>query len=137
LTESFVNVLKEFCENDNTDASNNKTKCHLSLVPSNEYSKNNNENNSSGFKIPCCCFLGHETIKSRILALRLPCEPEGSLKDDESHMNYIHSLIDLNNDCSVYALGALFKFLDKNWGSLNLEVREQTAPIVALKRISL
>lgn len=82
-------------------------------------------------------FLEPEFVKARILALRLPCEPEGSLKDDKSHLDYVHSLIDLNNDCSVFAFGALLKFLDKNWSSLNLEVGDQSAPIVAVKRISL
>jgi hypothetical protein len=76
-------------------------------------------------------------VKARILALRLPCEPEGSLKDDQSHLDYVHSLIDLNNDCSVFALGALLKFLDKNWSSLNLEAGDLSAPIVAVKKISL
>ncbi|XP_065340790.1 mutS protein homolog 5-like isoform X2 [Cloeon dipterum] len=114
LSETFVTILKEYCGPD-LDAA--PKRCYLNLLSSSEYK--------------------HEFIKSRILAMRLPSEPEASKQNDESHLHYIHSLIDLNNDCSVYAFGALLKFLDKSWANLNLEARDQVAPIVAVKKISL
>ncbi|XP_059469871.1 mutS protein homolog 5-like [Neocloeon triangulifer] len=116
LAEAFINVLKNYCGPDE-EAAGVQKRCYLNLMTGNEYK--------------------HEFIKNRILALRLPSEPEACRGDDKLHLTYIHSLVDLNNDCSVYALGALLKFLDKHWGTLNLEVRDQTAPIVAVKKFSL
>jgi hypothetical protein len=129
LSEGFVTNLKDYCstagKNDGDITSTNH--CRLNFIPNNELS----ELDPSIF----CLFSKQNFnfqrlifVNARILALRLPCEPEGSLKDFQSH---------LNNDCSVFAFGALLKFLDKNWSSLNLEAGDQSAPIVAVKKISL
>jgi DNA mismatch repair protein MSH5 len=66
--------------------------------------------------------------------LRLPSEPEEC--NEEEHLIYLNSLIDMTNESMIQALGVLLKWLDLSWGFLHLDQQTQ-APVMAVNTISL
>lgn len=58
----------------------------------------------------------YTSCEYKILNIRLPSEPEDATEDQREV--YIHSLVDFENKLSVYALGALIKYLETNWGNI-------------------
>jgi hypothetical protein len=66
--------------------------------------------------------------------LKLPSEPVDC--NEEEHLMYLNSLIDMTNESMIQALGVLLKWLDVSWGFLSLDERAQ-APIMAVSTISL
>ena len=66
--------------------------------------------------------------------LRLPSEPEEC--NEEEHLIYLNSLIDMTNESMIQALGVLLKWLDISWGFLHLDQLTQ-APVMAVNTISL
>jgi hypothetical protein len=66
--------------------------------------------------------------------LKLPSEPQECNEDE--HLMYLNSLIDMTNESMIQALGVLLKWLDISWGFLDLDQLTQ-APIIAVNTISL
>jgi hypothetical protein len=66
--------------------------------------------------------------------LKLSSEPEEC--NEEEHLMYLNSLIDMTNESMTHALGVLLKWLDVSWGFLHLDKQSQ-ATIMAVHTISL
>ena len=66
--------------------------------------------------------------------LRLSSEPKDC--NEEEHLIYLNSLINMTNESMIQALGVLLKWLDISWGFLHLDQQTQ-APITAVNTISL
>ncbi|XP_068086167.1 mutS protein homolog 5-like [Anabrus simplex] len=77
----------------------------------------------------------YELCKRRILSVRLPGEPEDS--EEEEHVWYINTVVNLTAESMVLALGTLLNCLDKSFVYLNLEATQRVAPISAVHIISM
>lgn len=66
--------------------------------------------------------------------LKLPSEPVDC--NEEEHLMYLNSLIDMTNESMIQALGVLLKWLDVSWRFLHLDEQTQ-APVMAVNTISL
>jgi hypothetical protein len=75
-----------------------------------------------------------EGCKRRVLLLKLPGEPEECNEDE--HLLYLNSLIDMTNESMMQALGILLKWLDMSWKHLYLELQKQP-PVLAVNVLSL
>ncbi|XP_077300745.1 mutS protein homolog 5-like [Arctopsyche grandis] len=75
-----------------------------------------------------------ESCKRRIYTLSLPNEPK-DISENNREL-FLHSVIDFRYPLTVYALGALLKYLDKNWSSLNVDSRV-TPLVLGINIISL
>ncbi|XP_021941355.1 mutS protein homolog 5-like, partial [Zootermopsis nevadensis] len=75
-----------------------------------------------------------EACRRRIFLLKLPSEPKDC--NEEEHLMYLNSLIDMTNESMTHALGVLLKWLDVSWGFLHLDQQTQ-ATVMAVNTISL
>nr|CAD7445575.1 unnamed protein product [Timema bartmani] len=73
--------------------------------------------------------------RGRVLALRLPSEPEDSSEDE--HTLYMNMLINFRAESMVLALGTLLKYLDKAWVTLSLQNTWTSAPVLVINTVSL
>ncbi|PSN55908.1 hypothetical protein C0J52_00468 [Blattella germanica] len=74
-----------------------------------------------------------EACRRRVLLLNLPDEPKECNEDE--HLVYLNSLMDMSNECMIQALGVLLKWLDVSWGFLHLEQDRQPS-IMAVNTLS-
>lgn len=50
--------------------------------------------------------------------MKLPNEPESN--SEANHELFLHSIINFHYLLTVHAMGALIKYLEKTWGTLNI-----------------
>ncbi|KAF4524171.1 hypothetical protein B566_EDAN010627 [Ephemera danica] len=110
LSEKFISTLRTLTGSDEKE---NAQDCRFHILPGKDYQ--------------------YEACRSRVLSLRLPGAPD----DDDAQLTYVHSLIDMTAESTVYALGGLLGFLDRCWCDINLDVTERKAPVLAINVISL
>ncbi|XP_049816489.1 mutS protein homolog 5-like [Schistocerca nitens] len=77
----------------------------------------------------------YESCRRRVLNIKFPNAPEEF--GEEEHVRYINSLLEMTAESMIFSLGCLLQCLDKSYLHLNLDVRQKTAPVLAINTISL